>query len=58
MISLTVQGGVQIGEDLVECVIRQEKFRNIINELNWLNSPLLKEGLLESLDRYHRFLHL
>lgn len=58
MISLTVQGGVQIGEDLVECVIRQEKFRNIINELNWLNSPLLKEGLLESLDRYHRFFAL
>ena len=55
MISLTVSGGIPIGGELVECILRQEKFIKQINDLNWLDSSLIKEGLRESLIRYQRF---
>ncbi|RCK63489.1 hypothetical protein Cantr_09982 [Candida viswanathii] len=57
-ISLTVPNAVLIGEDLVDCVVRQGSFVDKMNNLNWLNSPLKDEGLAESLIRYERFFEL
>ncbi|KAK6887433.1 Glycine-rich domain-containing protein 1, partial [Candida tropicalis] len=58
VISFTVPNSIQIGEDLVDCVIRQGSFVEKMNKLNWLNSPLRNEGLSESLVRYRRFFEL
>lgn len=54
-VSLTVQYGIQVGEDLVGCVLRQERFVQKINNLDWLHSPLIYDTLNESITRYHRF---
>lgn len=55
LISLTVCKGVNIGEDLVDCVFRQGRFIEKMNSMDWLHSPVIKEGLMDSLSRYHRF---
>ena len=34
------------------CVLRQERFLEKINKMDWLHSPLIHESLLESLIRY------
>lgn len=54
-ISATVENGIEVGEDLVGCVLRQERFLEKINKMDWLHSPLIHESLLESLIRYKRF---
>ncbi|RCK57980.1 hypothetical protein Cantr_06688 [Candida viswanathii] len=54
-VSLTVRYGVLIGEDLVGCVFRQERFAQTMNKLDWLHSPLIREALDESILRYQRF---
>ena len=54
-ISSTVKNGIEIGEDLVGCILRQEIFWEKINQIDWLHSPLIYESLKESLIRYKRF---
>ncbi|RCK64260.1 hypothetical protein Cantr_10429 [Candida viswanathii] len=58
VISLTVPNAVQIGEDLVACVLRQEKFAEKVNSFDWLRSLVLEEALEESLVRYGRYFTL
>ncbi|RCK64259.1 hypothetical protein Cantr_10428 [Candida viswanathii] len=58
VISLSVQNGVQIGEDLVDCVVRQGSFVDKMNTLDWFHLPLLEQGLAEALFRYYRFFKL
>ncbi|KAG2733118.1 hypothetical protein G9P44_004108 [Scheffersomyces stipitis] len=58
LISHTVARGILICEDLVGCVLRQERFVKKMNEIDWLHSPLIQEGLAESVIRYSRFFKL
>ena len=58
LISLTVRGGVQVGEDLVGCVLRQERFVEKMNKLDWLHSPLVFKSLQEAVLRYSRFFEM
>ncbi|RCK64256.1 hypothetical protein Cantr_10425 [Candida viswanathii] len=57
-VSLTVRKGVNIGEDLVDCVTRQGRFVDKMNNLDWVGSPMTKEILHEALTRYQRFFTL
>ncbi|KAK6455891.1 uncharacterized protein RJT20DRAFT_51594 [Scheffersomyces xylosifermentans] len=52
LIHLTVPEPITIWEDLVGCVLRQERFTDQMNEMDWLHSPLIKESLEESKGRY------
>ena len=59
LIYFTVRGGIEIGEDLVGCVLRQERFVEKMNTtLNWLRSPFIYQTLSESLTRYGNFFHM
>ncbi|RCK64255.1 hypothetical protein Cantr_10424 [Candida viswanathii] len=58
LISMTIQGGVEIGEDLVGCVLRQERFVEKMNKIDWLRSPLIYNSLAESAVRYNRFFEM
>ncbi|KAK6459413.1 uncharacterized protein RJT20DRAFT_15825 [Scheffersomyces xylosifermentans] len=58
LVSLTIERGLPIYEDLVGCVMRQERFVEKINEIDWLHSPVIKESLVESIIRYSRFFEL
>ncbi|CAH2353604.1 hypothetical protein CLIB1423_11S03510 [[Candida] railenensis] len=49
---------VKISEDLVGCVLRQQKFVDKMNKIGWLFSPVLKETLLETSIRYTRFISM
>ncbi|RCK62915.1 hypothetical protein Cantr_09125 [Candida viswanathii] len=55
LISMTVPEGVEIGDDLVEYVMRQERFNSKMNNLNWLHSPNINHILAESCSRYAKF---
>ncbi|KAL6450124.1 GRDP1 Glycine-rich domain-containing protein 1 [Candida maltosa Xu316] len=57
-ISMTVENGIQIGEDLVGCVLRQQRFVEKMNKLDWLHSPVLRQTIEESLLRYGRFFEM
>lgn len=54
-ISMTVPGGIEIGYDLVSAVMQQERFVNKMNNINWLQSPHIKQILTESCSRYANF---
>jgi len=58
LIHLTVKDGIHVWEDLVGCIIRQERFIEKMNSFDWLHSPVMKEGLVESIVRYSRFFNL
>ena len=59
LIYLTVQSGIEIVDDLVGCVLRQERFVEKMNTtLNWLHSPFIYQTLSESLTRYGNFFHM
>lgn len=49
---------VEISEDLVGCVLRQQRFVEKMNKIDHLHSPMLKEGLRESCIRYDRYFQL
>ncbi|KAL6449614.1 GRDP1 Glycine-rich domain-containing protein 1 [Candida maltosa Xu316] len=57
-IYLTVPKGVEIGEDLVGCVLRQERFVEKMNKIDWLHSPLIFKSMSESAIRYLRFFEM
>ncbi|KAL1581447.1 hypothetical protein V4U94_001183 [Candida albicans] len=59
LIYLTVQSGIEIVDDLVGCVLRQERFVEKMNTtLNWLRSPFIYQTLSESANRYVNFFHM
>ncbi|CAI5755600.1 unnamed protein product [Candida verbasci] len=58
LVSLTVQNSLEIGEDLVGCILRQERFVEKMNNFNWLHSPFIIEGMNESLNRYKNYFEL
>ena len=58
LLSMTIQGGVEIGEDLVGCVLRQERFVEKMNKIDWLHSPIIYKSLAESALRYTRFFEM
>lgn len=45
-------------EDLVGCVLRQERFIKKMNDINWLESPWIKASMENGLKRYNNFFHL
>lgn len=47
-----------ITEDLVGCVLRQYRFVEKMNELDWLLSPVVDLSMREALVRYQRFMQL
>lgn len=49
---------LEFSDDLVGMVARQHRFVQKMNKLDWLHSPLLKETIQESINRYQRFFHL
>ncbi|KAK6457495.1 uncharacterized protein RJT20DRAFT_24017 [Scheffersomyces xylosifermentans] len=55
LIHLTVPGGLMIWEDLVGCVLRQDRFVEKMNDFDWLHSANIKETLAEATIRYSRF---
>lgn len=55
---LTIKHGLFIWEDLLGCIIRQERFTEKINKSGWLVSPNLKSTIDESIVRYGQFLVL
>lgn len=55
LISMTVPGDIQIGENLVEFVLRQESFNNNMNNLNWLHSKTISSIISEATTRYSNF---
>lgn len=55
LICFTIPNSINIGEDLVGCVLRQEKFVEKINDLDWVNFPDIKELLVDVMAKYHRF---
>ncbi|EMG48656.1 hypothetical protein SBY92_003943 [Candida maltosa Xu316] len=58
-ISMTIpNGGVEIGFDLVQSVMRQERFINKMNNLNWLQSEHVKSFAIEMCHRYQKFFTL
>lgn len=54
-ISMTVPGGIEIGYDLVAAVMQQERFINRMNNINWLQSPFIKQISTDSCSRYANF---
>ncbi|ODV81144.1 uncharacterized protein CANTADRAFT_48284 [Suhomyces tanzawaensis NRRL Y-17324] len=58
LIHTLVPNAIQISEDLVGCVMRQERFVEKMNEIDWLHSSLIRESLYESSIRYSRFFKL
>ena len=58
LVHLLVVQGFEIHEDLVGCVMRQERFVVKMNEMDWLHSPTINESLVESRLRYSRFFKL
>lgn len=58
LISMTIQGGIEIGEDLVGCVLRQERFVEKMNKIDWLHSLVIYKSLAESALRYTRFFEM
>lgn len=58
LVHLTVRGGMEVAEDLVGCVMRQERFWQKMNEIDWLNSPSIEMGISEARRRYQRFYRL
>lgn len=58
LIHLAVNHGMFISDDLLGCIIRQERFIEKINNSSWLFSPDLKPSIDESIVRYDRFLQL
>lgn len=55
LISMTVKDGIEIGDDLVDFVLKQERFNNKMNNLNWIHSPNINHILSESSSRYAKF---
>ncbi|EMG48657.1 hypothetical protein G210_0731 [Candida maltosa Xu316] len=55
MISMTVPGSVELGEDLVEMVLKQDKFTTKMNNLNWLHSSNIDHIAYEGCSRYTKF---
>ena len=51
-----MKNNVKISEDLVGCVLRQQKFVDKMNKIGWLFSPILGETLSETSIRYTRFI--
>lgn len=47
-----------VNDDLVASVFRQERFIAKMEELNWLFSPALEFTVLESIDRYDKFIEM
>lgn len=48
----------QIHEDLVTCVIRQERFIDKMMKLDWLHSQFVEITIIDSIDRYQKFMNL
>lgn len=60
-ISLTIPPGectFSVQEDLVACVLRQEKFVNKMVRLDWIHSPFIEITIIEAMERYHKFFSL
>ncbi|KAK6457494.1 uncharacterized protein RJT20DRAFT_114352 [Scheffersomyces xylosifermentans] len=55
LVYVTVPKGVAIWEDLVGCVLRQERFVEKMEDLNWLYNVNIRETLAEATLRYSRF---
>ncbi|KAK6880281.1 hypothetical protein K6H10_002393 [Candida tropicalis] len=55
LISMTVSNGIEIGDDLVDFVLKQEQFNNKMNKLNWIHSPNINHILNEANSRYAKF---
>lgn len=53
---MTVSNGIEIGDDLVDFVLKQEQFNNKMNKLNWIHSPNINHILNEANSRYAKFL--
>lgn len=49
---------VMITEDLVGCILRQQRFVEKMNKINLLESPMLGNALMESSVRYDRYFQL
>lgn len=58
LIHLTVKDGLEVLEDLVGTVMKQERFWLKINQIDWLHSPVVQYSLMEASERYIRFLGL
>lgn len=49
---------LEISEDLVSAILKQDSFNDRIDRLDWLRSPVLRETLEECTIRYERFYKL
>lgn len=49
---------VEISEDLVGCVLRQQRFVDKMNQLDLLHSPMIVAAMYESSIRYERFFEM
>lgn len=58
LIHLSVRGGVEVLEDLVSSVMRQERFWTKITQIQWLYSPMILDSVIEATERYLRFQEL
>ncbi|CAN3374358.1 hypothetical protein DIURU_000764 [Diutina rugosa] len=58
-IHCTIPGeGFEVWEDLVGAVLRQERFTQAMNDIDWLHQDQISHGLKESIKRYARFFSL
>lgn len=57
-IGMTISGEVELGFDLVQSVLKQERFITRMNNMNWLQSPHINQFLTESCSRYSKFFTL
>ncbi|RCK62307.1 hypothetical protein Cantr_09109 [Candida viswanathii] len=57
-IGMTIANGVELGFDLAQSVFKQERFIVRMNNMNWLQSPYVKQFLTESCSRYANFFTL
>lgn len=55
IVHATIEGSVLVSEDLVACVLRQQRFVNKMNEIDLLHSPAINAAMQESATRYRRF---
>lgn len=58
LIHLTVRGGMEVPEDLVGSIMRQERFWQKINLIDWLNATSVEVVISEARKRYKRFYQL
>lgn len=49
---------IKVTEDLVGCVLRQERFIRKMNDINWLESPWIKLSMEKAKSRYEKFFDL